>query len=83
MSNEEYRRMYLGKWKVFDCNNCEYLNMTEEEQQRFVRKYPEKPIPYHYCNKYKKRVFHNAIKKQHDPRLEPCHECTLESEEEE
>lgn len=58
----------------FDCNNCKFLNMTEEQQRE--TKDNGKP---HVCLKYNKRVFHRT---QHRDAyfLHPCQECISESE---
>lgn len=50
---------------------CEYLSITEEEQN--IRK----DKPNHICLKYNQRVKHGA----YHPRLIRCNECVLENQE--
>lgn len=54
-----------------DCNDCSYLNITEEQQRINGNKEG------HYCNKYNKPVYHMGNKlSKYDPYLiHPCKEC--------
>ena len=58
------------------CNNCPYLNITEEEQDR-LRELGE--VMFHICNRYGKRVFHYDNMRNHDANIYPCSECIHES----
>lgn len=58
-----------------DCNDCEYLNITEKEQRRTNH---GNSIP-HFCTKYNKRVIHRASTRRHSGYLYPCEECEKES----
>lgn len=58
-----------------DCNDCEYLNITEKEQRRAGH---GNYIP-HICTKYNKRVIHRASSMRHKARLYPCEECEKEN----
>jgi hypothetical protein len=58
------------------CNACEFLNLTEGEQNLIKRQSGEtKP---HICNKYNKLVMHFPLP---HPMIHPCEECIAESEE--
>lgn len=58
----------------FDCNNCEYLNITEEQQNEYFQKTGTKPS--HICRKYNKRVYHEVfLRDQPHHRIHPCAEC--------
>jgi len=48
-----------------DCNRCEYLSITEDEQRKIGNKKG------HYCNKYNKPVYHYGS----DYYLYPVEEC--------
>lgn len=61
-----------------DCNDCEYLNITEKEQRRTKH---GNDIP-HVCTKYNKRVIHRASSRYHKARLYPCEECEKENDDE-
>ena len=64
-----------------DCNECEYLNITEAEQN-YIKKVLKKTYD-HVCIKYNKRVLHNhngfigGI--NHSSCIYPCEECLKES----
>lgn len=60
---------------MMDCNYCEHLNITEEEQRR--TSYGNN-IP-HICTKYNKRVIHMASSRHHKAHLYPCEECEKEN----
>ena len=49
-----------------DCNECKWLNMTEQEQRR-----DKKALFGHICRGYEKRVLHE----RDSERLYPCKEC--------
>jgi len=51
-----------------DCNRCEYLNITEDEQREMGNKKG------HYCKKYNKPVYHWGS----DYCLHPVKECDIE-----
>jgi len=53
-----------------DCNRCEYLNITEDEQREMGNKKG------HYCKKYNKPVYHWGS----DYCLHPVKECDREDE---
>ena len=69
-----------------DCNECEYLSITEAEQNYFHDIFKEN-IP-HMCAKFNKRVFHNQYPirfigvRNHNSYLYPCEECLKEKENE-
>ena len=64
----------LGEWIAPEnCNKCEYINMTEDEQHK-----AEKDSP-HMCLKYKKRVFHNSSRPGYHEMIYPCKECIEEA----
>ena len=52
-----------------NCNNCEHINLTEEQQYRTA---PGSP---HICMKYGKRVFHKSNRPGYHGMLFPCKEC--------
>lgn len=55
-----------------DCNNCRWLNLTEEEQQIVKhRSYANE----HSCVYYGTRVIHRAYNHRHDPFIYPCNKC--------
>lgn len=59
--------------RCFNCNNCEYINITEEQQNKGEK------IP-HRCLKYHKQVYHyrhNGI--INDYIIMPCTECMKEN----
>ncbi len=53
-----------------DCNRCEYLNITEDEQREMGNKKG------HYCKKYNKPVYHWGS----DYCLHPVKECDIEDD---
>lgn len=55
-----------------DCNECNQLNITEDEQDALWGKGISED---HYCLKYNKRVFHRTRARVHDPKIYPCSEC--------
>lgn len=60
-----------------DCNDCEYLNITEEEQDEIFKKTGKKPN--HICEKYNKRVYHEIFSwKFPHHKIYPCIECKEE-----
>lgn len=59
---------------MYDCNKCQYINMTEHMQN--IIKDGKKLN--HICTKYNKRVLHGANTIIHDQRLIPCDECQRE-----
>lgn len=52
-----------------NCNNCEHINLTEEQQHRLA---PGSP---HTCMKYGRRVFHRSSRPGYHGILFPCKEC--------
>lgn len=52
------------------CNDCEFLSITEE-QQDFLKKHSGEILS-HNCKKYKKQVRHFPYK---EPYIHPCKEC--------
>lgn len=63
-----YKAKYLGKpINLIDCNNCAWLNITEEEQ--------EKIKGLHICQFYNHRVIHRTNCLKHSSILYPCDEC--------
>lgn len=54
---------------VKNCNDCEHVNLTEEQQHRTA---PGSP---HICMKYGKRVFHRSSRLGCHEMLFPCKEC--------
>lgn len=55
-----------------DCNNCGYLNYTEEEQQAYGANSYMKD---HRCKCYERPVYHRANSRNHDSYIYPCEEC--------
>ena len=66
---------------MIDCNECEYLSITEAEQ-RHIQKVIKKTFE-HICIKYNKRVFHNhngfVEGRNHNSFIYPCEECLKET----
>lgn len=58
---------------LVDCNNCQHLNITEEQQNKTNILFGIRPI--HVCIRHNKRVFHKKPLSWHDPRLYPCVLC--------
>lgn len=56
-----------------NCNYCEHLNLTEEQQHKAGT---DKP---HICLKYGKRVFHRSTERGYHEMIYPCRECENES----
>lgn len=56
-----------------NCNYCEHLNLTEEQQHKAGT---DKP---HVCLKYGKRVFHRSTERGYHEMIYPCRECENES----
>lgn len=52
-------------FEVIDCNNCEYISITEKEQMNNTREI-------HRCKFFNSRVYHKCRK---DGFLYPCQEC--------
>lgn len=52
--------------ETHDCNNCQWLNLSEKEQRQMCSHTP------HKCEKYNKRVYH----RRWDWTLFPCDNCT-------
>jgi len=53
-----------------DCNECFYLNITEQQQQN-----NELKLRPHKCTLYNRPVLHRSIKVIHTVKLYPCEEC--------
>lgn len=65
----DFKTQYLGEWVwQADCNNCAYLNLTEEQQE-----YQNKGI--HRCLYYDERVFHRTNNQIHNRMIYPCDKC--------
>lgn len=56
-----------------NCNYCEHLNLTEEQQHKAGTVKP------HICLKYGKRVFHRSTERGYHEMVYPCRECENES----
>lgn len=56
-----------------NCNYCEHLNLTEEQQHKVGTVKP------HICLKYGKRVFHRSTERGYHEMIYPCRECENES----
>lgn len=54
--------------------DCKYLNITEEEQQKFKNDLPDE-YRYHKCLKYDARLWHLLA----HPDLYKCEECYKEA----
>ncbi len=52
LTQDEKERVAMTDRTVKNCNNCEHINLTEQQQHETA---PGKP---HICMKYGKRVFH-------------------------
>lgn len=59
---------------IIDCNTCEWLDLTEEEQKKDENKYEG-----HTCTYYGERVIHRANTRVHNAFLYACSECNNES----
>lgn len=70
-----FRPQFLGEFvPQIDCNNCRWLDLTEEEQQELG----DRCHRYHWCTYYRKRVYHQTNNLIHNPRLYPCKKCEKE-----
>lgn len=56
------------------CNACEFLSITEAEQNQI--KAQGGGCPPHICRKYGKRVLHFPYR---EPFIHPCEECLKEA----
>lgn len=56
-----------------NCNYCEHLNLTEEQQHKAETKAP------HICLKYGKLVFHRSNERGYHEIIYPCPECKEEN----
>lgn len=56
-----------------DCNNCKWINLTEDEQS--VR--PDKGL--HFCEKYDKRLYHRTNNPEHNWFIWPCDDCVKDN----
>ena len=59
-----------------NCNTCIHINITETEQYRL--QLSGQNFPYHFCKKYKSRVFHMNTHRGNNGMLYPCSECEKE-----
>ena len=58
--------------RIPDCNDCGYLNYTEEEQQAYgTNSYKSD----HRCKCYERPVYHRTNSKNHNSYIYPCEEC--------
>ena len=65
----DFKTQYLGEWvQQVDCNDCVYLNLTEEQQE-----YQGKGI--HRCLYYDERVFHRTNSRIHNRLIYPYDKC--------
>ena len=73
LENEDF-----SKWKcqyqqepidIPDCNDCVWLNMTEDAQTESGNLLP------HICRYYDRRVLHRTTSIVHSAYLHPCNEC--------
>ena len=69
---EEWQSRYFGEpiTPIPDCNDCCWLNLTEDEQDMRGIKYIS-----HRCAYYDVRVLHKASLKVHDNYIYPCDRC--------
>lgn len=76
--NLEFLPQFLGDFvPQIDCNDCRWLDLTEDEQQELGDKCHRN----HFCTYYKKRVYHETNNLIHNPELAPCKECEKEKHE--
>lgn len=61
-----------------NCNACEFVNITESEQNLLKQKLGFTPP--HICKKYNKRVIHYPFPQ---PMIHPCKECIADGKESE
>ncbi len=67
-----FRAHFMGEpIRLYDCNGCGFLDLTEQEQQALA----DKCFRNHYCTFYRKRVMHRTSNLIHNERLYPCREC--------
>lgn len=67
-----FRAHFMGEpIRLYDCNRCGFLDLTEQEQQALA----DKCFRNHYCTFYRKRVVHRTSNLIHNERLYPCQEC--------
>lgn len=59
----------ISPWPPVNCNDCQNVSCTEEEQEKAMGKPP------HICREYKKRVFHGTNKRGFHSCLHPCVDC--------
>ena len=53
-----------------DCNTCQWINITEEEQDQRIK------AGVHRCTRYNyERLHHRAITMVHDSYIYPCASC--------
>lgn len=65
-----WERVYLAKpYNIKDCNDCKWLNITENEQQLGIKN------GYHVCKHYQQRLKHRTSRIEHDWFIYPCDEC--------
>ena len=62
---------------MIDCNDCPYLSITEEQQERMWRMGKRKAMFPHICQKYNERVLHYPYI---EPMIHPCRQCEKEKE---
>lgn len=60
--------------KMINCNECEHINFTEEQQHDIGTK----EVPGHCCTVYHKRVFHGNCHSGKDSYIEPCCQCLMD-----
>lgn len=74
----DFRPQILGEFiPPIDCNDCKWLDLTEDEQQELG----DRCHRHHFCTYYKKRVYHETNNLIHNPVLYPCKECEKEKRE--
>lgn len=65
-----WERVCLAKpYNIKDCNDCKWLNITENEQRLGIKK------GYHVCKYYQQRLKHRTSRIEHDWFIYPCDEC--------
>lgn len=65
-------QVQLEPIKQYNCNQCAYLNITEEQQQHVIKRNMHNE---HICLLYGERVKHETNCLKHDSFLHPCKEC--------
>lgn len=58
---------------VLDCNDCQWINVTEREQEQIHHEL-RRDIP-HKCLYYEKYLKHRTNTRDHDSYICPCDEC--------